>query len=319
MIEKIKKVLFENNFKKQCFNDIFGKQLVYIIGSLIFVILLFKTPDLIRQNKFLNIIFLCLLLFLSVLFLVECMVYIYYSFKDRKLDRFISYNKKILFVREFVLFLISLILLFSLLASIFQLSISRWFVQVAISFTMIKFAVRLLAFFIGIPDMFALIYLLSIFIILAIIGAFDLKVWAIVTALLGIWDYINSKDFIVFLRKGKEIKQISEELMFRFQLHKLLSKSLAVFLYFSVFLSDWLLLQCNEDNLKWKFLCRIKCIINNSSGIEKLLNRGVFRFSIFILLSILFLVLLAIIIKIKVKKAGTNSFFDLIKTTINEE
>ena len=64
------------------------------------------------------------------------------------------------------------------------------------------------------------------------ISVFDIKWWALITGGLAIWLYINSIDFVIFLRKGKDIesKYISDKVKYIWQRNKLRGYLLTFFI-----------------------------------------------------------------------------------------
>jgi hypothetical protein len=160
------------------------------------------------------------------------------------------------------------------------------------------------------------IFLFIIAPLTAFIGAFDVKWWAAVSGLLVLWNYINSKDFLVFLRNGKDIKNVPLKLEYIWQRNKLFANIGTMLFYFSLIISSYFEKQ-------------------NPRSFEEYLNNGATRVYSMLSLVVLLMVLFGLIfgyycllnreqkgrriakILLNVgKKIGLNKFNDTLKLYI---
>lgn len=180
---------------------------------------------------------------LFLLVIVSCLYIIKIYFQTNQLDRNNDFVKIILIVREIIQFFayifiqigISKILYFFIPTETIELLevICRYFIiyKLLFSFIAIMLGVKLFKC-IG-------VFLFVIIPIIAFIGAFDVKWWAAVTGLLVLWNYINSKDFLVFLRNGKNIKNPPFKLEYVWQRNKLFANMGTVIFYISLVISSF--------------------------------------------------------------------------------
>lgn len=222
---------------KRIFDDIFIK-LILIMISLVMITFLWKGTVVAKKSLFL-------------LFIISCL-YIKKCFQANQLDRNNDYVRIILIVREIIQFFgyffiyifikieISKILCFFIPAETVELL--EVFYQYVIIY---KFFLSSIAIILGVKLFKFIGVLLFIIIpIIAFIGAFDVKWWAAVTGLLALWNYINSKDFLVFLRNGKNIKNAPLKLEYVWQRNKLFANMGTVIFYISLVISSFFEKEC---------------------------------------------------------------------------
>ena len=72
------------------------------------------------------------------------------------------------------------------------------------------------------------------------IGVFDLRWWALITGMLTIWNYVNSIEFVILLRKGKNLssENIPNKVHYMWQRNKILGYILSVLLFASLLIAD---------------------------------------------------------------------------------
>lgn len=75
--------------------------------------------------------------------------------------------------------------------------------------------------------------------ILLLLGAFDIKWWALVTGFISLWNFINSEDFLTYLRVGKSLKDVPRELKYKWSINKLVIYIFTFLFYFSLIISSF--------------------------------------------------------------------------------
>ena len=218
---------------KRFFDDIFIK-LILIMVFLVMIAFLGKGSIVANISLFLLVIVSCL--------------YIKICFQTNQLDRNNDYVKIILIVREIIQFFayifiqigISKILYFLIPTETIKL------LEVIYQYFIIyKFSLSFIAIMLGVKLFKFIVVLLFVIIpVIAFIGAFDVKWWAAVTGLLVLWNYINSKDFLVFLRNGKNIKDPPLKLEYVWQRNKLFANMGTVIFYISLVISSFFEKEC---------------------------------------------------------------------------
>lgn len=86
------------------------------------------------------------------------------------------------------------------------------------------------------------IWVLLLLIIVAIplvylIGVFDIGWWALVSGLMIIWNFINSKDFLTLLNKGEEVSKIPKKLNYIWQRNKVIFYLVTTLIYLVLIIS----------------------------------------------------------------------------------
>lgn len=75
--------------------------------------------------------------------------------------------------------------------------------------------------------------------ILLLLGVFDIKWWALVTGFITLWNFINSEDFLTYLRGGEALKDVPKELKYRWSINKLVIYIFTFLFYFSLIVSSF--------------------------------------------------------------------------------
>ena len=75
--------------------------------------------------------------------------------------------------------------------------------------------------------------------ILLLLGAFDIKWWALVTGFITLWNFINSEDFLTYLRGGKKLENIPKELKYKWSINKFVIYVFTFLFYFSLIISSF--------------------------------------------------------------------------------
>ncbi|HEL1550853.1 hypothetical protein [Streptococcus suis] len=213
---------------KNFFNDIFIKR--FILGVVLIVCLL-SNP-----NKIIDYILLSLLS-------IDSISYLWSHFKTSNLDRKKNYVKLVLIAREIIsiiAFSVTVTGIIRLLVHIFPnytetLDLASFLSLYIVTF---RFLLSFMAIVVGIRLSKLLIIVIVLLPVVVFIGAFDVRWWAAITGLVGIWNYINSKDFIIYLRKGKTINNIPRKLEYVWQRNKFFVNLGTIVFYISLAISS---------------------------------------------------------------------------------
>ena len=233
IFERLKKfkITAQSNIVERTFKffDYTGFKYLFMFPVLFLIINLDKTR-LIRDFLILGFnLYQILILILLVIYLVN-----YYprskrikDFSDNK-----EYQNIISLVRE-IIWSLSLLLFVSIL-------INQVYHDLFITIVSIRFYVSSMMIITGSSLLKFLFQILMITIGVYTISVFDIKWWALITGGLAIWHYINSIDFVIFLRKGKDIesKYISDKVKYIWQRNKLRGYLLTFLLYASLLISS---------------------------------------------------------------------------------
>ena len=154
------------------------------------------------------------------------------NFSDNK-----EYQNIISVVRE-ITWSFSLLLFVGILINHFK--INKVYHDLFITIVFIRFYFSVMMILTGSSLLKFLLQILMITIGVYTISVFDIKWWALITGGLAIWLYINSIDFVIFLRKGKDIesKYISDKVKYIWQRNKLRGYLLTFLLYASLLISS---------------------------------------------------------------------------------
>lgn len=218
---------------KRIFDDIFIKHILIMI-SLEMIAFLWKDKIVVNTLHFL----LCIVSF----------SYIKNCFQTNQLDRNNDYVEIILIIREIIqifAFIFVQIGISKILSCFIPTETIKLLEVIYRYFIIYKFLLSIIAIMVGVKLLKFLGILLFIIVpIIAFIGAFDVKWWAAVTGLLVLWNYINSKDFLVFLRNGKDIKNVPLKLEYLWQRNKLFANMGTVVFYISLVISSFFEKEC---------------------------------------------------------------------------
>lgn len=81
-----------------------------------------------------------------------------------------------------------------------------------------------------------ILFSLACFIIF-FMGTFSIKQWALVSGILVLWNYMNSKDFLTLIRKGKKLDKIPAKIEYIWQRNNFLSYIFVIMLYITFLIS----------------------------------------------------------------------------------
>lgn len=120
---------------------------------------------------------------------------------DRKNDK----NKPALAIRSIVFRLLWIVILtwVQKLLSSFNISLDEQIKDIYFLLLAYSLIFSLLAIMIGIKLRTLLLLMLVLLPILLLLGVFDIKWWALVTGFITLWNFINSEDFLTYLRGEK--------------------------------------------------------------------------------------------------------------------
>lgn len=123
-----------------------------------------------------------------------------------KLDRKNDEDKLALAIRSIVFRFLWIVLLvwIQILLSSFNVNLDEQFKEIYFLLLAYSLIFSLLAIMIGIKVRTLLVLMIVFLPILLLLGAFDIKWWALVTGFITLWNFINSEDFLMYLRGGKK-------------------------------------------------------------------------------------------------------------------
>lgn len=175
--------------------------------------------------------------------IVACFFYIWKCFQQNNLDRKTNYVKWILFIREIVICFAFMVVWGGIAGRFSYSGVSKedidFHTNVFIVIIAYRFLVAVLAILLGVRISTMLLLLVGVMLAAMFVGTFDVRWWAAVTGLLALWNYLNSKDFLILLRKGKTIGAIPPKLEYLWQRNKILAHISTVIFYISLIISSF--------------------------------------------------------------------------------
>ncbi|HFI0424418.1 TPA: hypothetical protein ACGOWZ_000994 [Streptococcus suis] len=213
---------------KRFINDIYWKRIC--LGMLLLALKLFSSNE---YHDYAILTLLC----------IDSLSYLISHFKDSNVDRQRDYVKVVLIFREvatiFALLFIEIGV--SVLLKVFWPNQSKMIEILSMLYRYVivyRFLLSFMSIIIGIRIFKMLLIVFAIVPLVIFIGAFDVRWWAAVTGVVGIWNYINSKDFILYLRKGKSAEKIPEKLEYQWQKNKFFVNLGTIIFYISLAISS---------------------------------------------------------------------------------
>lgn len=164
-----------------------------------------------------------------------------------KLDRKNDGNKLALAIRAIVsrFLWIEILTRIEKLLSSFNISLDDQFKEICFLLKEICFLllassliISLLAIVIGIKFRTLLVLMIVLLPILLLLGAFDIKWWALVTGYIALWNFINSEDFLTYLRGGKKLENVPKELKYKWSVNKFTAYIVTFLVYASLVISS---------------------------------------------------------------------------------
>lgn len=213
---------------KELFKNILGWHILSVAGILFIAYLI--------QDSSYFIIRYLLLLTMVILSISYFALSNYYKL-DRKKDK----NKPALAIRSIVSRLLWVVILvwIQILFSSFDISVDDQFKEICYLLLAYSLIFSLLAIMMGIKLRTLLVLMLVFLPILLLLGAFDIKWWALVTGFITLWNFINSEDFLTYLRVGKGLKDVPRELKYKWSINKLVIYIFTFLFYFSLIISSF--------------------------------------------------------------------------------
>ena len=158
-----------------------------------------------------------------------------------KLDRKSDGNKPALAIRAIVSRLLWIVILawIQILLSSFNINLDEQFMEICSLLLAFSLIVSLLAIIIGVKFRTLLVLMMLLLPILLLLGAFDIKWWALVTGFITLWNFINSEDFLTYLRGGKKLENVPKELKYKWSINKFVIYILTFLFYFSLIISSF--------------------------------------------------------------------------------
>jgi len=216
-------------FFKELFNNIF---LGHLLSFLVLSIFLF----LLRQDDNFFIIKYLLLLFMVILSISYFSLSNYY-----KLDRKNNENKLALAIRSIVSRVLwnEILTWIEIWLSSFGLIINKSFIALFSLILWYSLIFSLFAIMIGIKLRTLLVLMIVFLPILLLLGAFDIKWWALVTGFITLWNFINSEDFLTYLRGGNKLENVPKELKYKWSINKFMIYLFTFLFYLSLIISSF--------------------------------------------------------------------------------
>lgn len=158
-----------------------------------------------------------------------------------KLDRKNDGNKPALAIRTIVSRFLWIVILawIQILLSSFNISLDDQFKEIYSLLLAYSLIFSLLAIMIGIKLRTLLVLMIVLLPILLLLGAFDIKWWALVTGFITLWEFINSEAFLTYLRMGNELKSIPKELKYKWSVNKFTAYIVTFLIYASLVISSF--------------------------------------------------------------------------------
>ena len=217
------------NFFTELFHNIFGWRILLAIG--IFLLTIYQsqiTNNLINEN---------------ILYLIMTVIAISYfrSSYNHKLDRKNDNHKVALTIRSIVhrFFLVVILKWITILLSSLGIVLNKNLIDLFSLILPYSLIFSVFAILIGVKLITFLFVMIGFFPILLLIGAFDIKWWALVTGFITLWNFINSEDFLTYLRGGKKLKNVPKELKYKWSINKFVIYIFTFLFYFSLVVSSF--------------------------------------------------------------------------------
>lgn len=194
----------------------------------------------IKENNFFN------LSVISIYF-ISSFVYIfkYRPMKIENIKKSVEYKKIISLIREFE-YTISLTVITSTIYRFCKMlnflpkiivENSAGITNLIILIITIRLYFYVLSIIIGLKIWVLLLLIIVAIPLVYLIGVFDIGWWALVSGLMIIWNFINSKDFLTLLNKGEEVSKIPKKLNYIWQRNKLIFYLVTTLIYLVLIIS----------------------------------------------------------------------------------
>lgn len=217
------------NFITELLHNIFGWHILLATGIFLLVI----NPSQITNNSIIE----------NILYLIMTVIAISYfrSSYNHKLDRRNDNHKLALTIRSIVhrFFLVVILKWVTILLSSLGIVLNKNLIDLFSLLLPYSLIFSVFAILIGVKLITFLFVMIAFFPILLLIGAFDIKWWALVTGFITLWNFINSEDFLTYLRGGKKLKNVPKELKYKWSINKFVIYIFTFLFYFSLIVSSF--------------------------------------------------------------------------------
>ena len=223
-------------------NDIGIKPLLSLI-ILVIIVMMDKTT-LVKSIKLLSLNIYTWIFAIILLFYLVC-----YRPRDKRINylpKSSIYKQYVSFFRE-IFFSISLIMFCLLLLSLFSNNKpNREIISITTTLGLLRLMISITMILTELSFISLMLLFVTIYLSLFIIGIFDIKWWALATSLLVLWNYINSREFLIFLNKGDTKINIPAKLEYIWQVNRIISYIVTFIIYFSLLFSSVLIEKSNS-------------------------------------------------------------------------
>lgn len=223
-------------------NDIGIKPLLSLI-ILVIIVMIDKTT-LVKSIKFLSLNIYAWVFAIILLFYLIC-----YRPRDKRINylpKSSIYKQYVSFFRE-IFFSISLIIFCLFLLSLFSNNKpNREITSIITTLGLLRLMISTMMILTELSFISLTLLSVTIYVSLFIVGIFDIKWWALATSLLVLWNYINSREFLIFLNKGDTKIDIPAKLEYRWQVNKIISYIATFIIYLSLLFSSVLIEKSNS-------------------------------------------------------------------------
>lgn len=220
-----------------------GKFQSFLCLILIFVYILnnlFSFNISLKEDNFFNILVMLVYFFSSLFYIFK-----YRPMKIENIKKSVEYKKIISLIREFeytisLTVITSTIYRFCKMLNILPKIIvenSAGITNLIILIITIRLYFYVLSIIIGLKIWVLLLLIIVAIPLVYLIGVFDIGWWALVSGLMIIWNFINSKDFVTLLNKGEEVSKIPKKLNYIWQRNKLIFYLVTTLIYLVLIIS----------------------------------------------------------------------------------
>ena len=216
-------------FFPELFKNIFGWHILSFAGILFI-------DYLIQDSSYFIIRYLLLLTIVIVILSIS-----YFSLSNYyKLDRKNDGNKPALAIRTIVFRLLwnKILSWIGIWLFSFGIIINKSFIALFSLILWYSLIFSLSAIMIGIKLRTLLVLMIVLLPILLLLGVFDIKWWALVTGFITLWSFINSEDFLMYLRGGKKLENVPKELKYKWSVNKFTAYIVTFLVYASLVISS---------------------------------------------------------------------------------
>ena len=193
------------------------------------------------------------LLSLNIYAWIFAIILLFYLVHYRPRDKRINYLPKssiykqyVSFFRE-IFFSISLIMFCLFLLSLFSNNKpNKEIISIITTLGLLRLMISTMMILTELSFISLTLLSVTIYVSLFIVGIFDIKWWALATSILVLWNYMNSREFLIFLNKGDTKINIPAKLEYIWQENRIISDLVTFIIYFSLLFSSVLIEKSNS-------------------------------------------------------------------------